>query len=68
MRSTAAPNPPDRDCHHDPDESAPSWCSCPVMHPRLARLLAPVSGLLPGRMMGWVLGEPCWATRPDGTR
>ncbi len=48
-------------CHDDPDESAPAWCSCPVKHPRLARLLAPISWLLPGRVMAKVLGDPCWA-------
>ncbi len=48
-------------CHYDPDESAPAWCSCPVKHPRLARLLAPISWLLPGRVMTKVLGDLCWA-------
>jgi hypothetical protein len=55
-------------CHYDPDNSAPAWCSCPVKHPRLARLLAPISGLLHGHVMAWVCGDPCWADDATATQ
>jgi hypothetical protein len=51
-------------CYYDPDETRDAWCSCPLAHPRLALLLRPVWRLLPGRVQGWVCGDPCWARQP----